>query len=138
MLQPFRLIRTYLPVQGGNLPEALKSEDGLRAISPAFGPVLELLRRSDPVGRVGDYAAVWGAHPAPGGYIPLPGAHPAQGQVGAPDGGLAIAFVTYASDEVAEEAGEAFIEALAEIHPFEHPVIEVVPIELWMPDPVRG
>ena len=131
MIVSFKRIRTYLPLPEGALPD--NTAEALEDRCPSLKQALALLRESDPIGRVGQYAAVYGASTASGGSLPLPGSHPVDAEVNAMESACAVSFSTYAAASVPLEAIQAFVERLAALHPWEHPVIEINDIALWMP-----
>jgi hypothetical protein len=136
MIVSFKRIRTYLPLPNGQ--PANTSAQALEAACPCLKEVLALLHASDPIGRVGQYAAVYGASVAAGGSLPLPGSNPVGAEINAMESACAVSFSTYAAASVPLEAIQAFVERLAELHPWEHPVIEINDIALWMPTSPSG
>jgi hypothetical protein len=120
-LADYHIIRTYLPESWDDEEESYLPR------------VLKLLRASDPVGRIGNYAAVYEIVLGNKGFTPLEGAKPPKGTIDTPARVLSHAFTTYVSATIPEETVEKFIEDLAALHPWEHPVIAVEPVKLWVP-----
>ena len=132
MITRMRIIKTYIPFEGNATPE-LESLEVIEASCPALRHLLDLLRQSDPIGRIGQYAAVYGVAFTAGGFTPLPGSNPVQGSIGETEYARTIELTTYAASDIPDETVKAFIEKMAGIHPWEHPVIDVYDTGMWMP-----
>ena len=133
MIANFRVIRTYLPLTVEPTPGCLASIETLRAVCPDFRTIFNLVQARDPIGRVGKYAGVYGVALAAGGDVPLNGSHPLR--VSKEEGGATavLSFTTYAAQEVPLTVIHAFVEEVAKLHSWEHPVIEINDAQLWMP-----
>jgi hypothetical protein len=107
------IIRTSLPTEGHDNDNLLQD-------------VIRLLSASDPVGRVGDYVAVHNTVVGNEGFVPLQGANPTKGTSGVAEICPSLIFTTYAERGVSEAQVEEFVDKLANIHPWEMPVIEVI------------
>lgn len=98
----------------------------LFVLSPWLEKAYTLLQTSDPVGRVGKYTAVYQLGLAVEGYTPGEGSDPGVGVIGESEIVKTITFLTYVDKEiVSEEKLHKFLGELCELHPYEHPVIEV-------------
>ena len=134
MISPFYVIRTYLPLTCEPNAECLASIDTLRDVCPDFGKIFDLMQASDPIGRVGKYAGVYGVALAAGGDVPMLGSHPVGATPEQPERASIITFTTYASRDVPLSQVHAFVEEIAKLHVWEHPVIEITEAQLWMPN----
>ena len=134
MMKPYRIMRTCLPLLHGRLDELMSSQADLEAACPGLRAYVELLRGSDPIGRLGQYNGIYVVSPTFGGFTPIAGARPAQGEIGIPETGHTVEVKTYAGMEVSMDTIQGFIGRLVDLHPWEHPPIELATVELWMPD----
>lgn len=95
--------------------------------------IIELTKKSDPIGRTGDYVGVYGLFLRSGGFTATAEADPVKGEPGSSEEGLCYDFITYAARSVSAEELSAFSDRVAAMHPWEHPTIEITDIKLWMP-----
>jgi hypothetical protein len=122
-LQEFVIIRTYLPVDGG---QAFATFDDMLKACPALGKILALIDRSGPVGVLGNYRSVFELQYGFEGFTPESGAKPTKGQLNKKEAVRSVVLTTYLASARDTGALDAFVDELAEAHPWEHPVIEVI------------
>lgn len=117
-------ISVYIPFD--TTPE-LKAIDlaSLSAACKTLPKVLDLLERSSPIGCLGRYASAYELSIGLEGFTPLEGANPTHGEIGRRESIATLCLKTYAPGDTSQESIEAFIRALVDIHPWEHPAIEV-------------
>jgi hypothetical protein len=138
MLSDFFRIKIYIPILS-NSP----SPDGNVILEQDVNAnrdvaaILNLLKTSHPVGTVGNYSSVYELEASIEGYTPEANAQPTLGESGQVTQIRTIALITYAAVE-AYSAVEAFATAVAALHPWEHPVIEIVKAKLWEPTPYEA
>ena len=134
MLNSYITIKTYLPVDLSVVSQRPISEKLIVDTNKHLSNIVQFLRESDPVGRVGNYSAVFEIGFGVEGFIPLKFSNPTQGQGNDLEETPSISFTTYASSTLSKGIIHTFVDRLADIHPWEHPVIEIASIELWMPN----
>jgi len=87
--------------------------------------ISQLLKNSDPIGRIGNYRAVYELGMGIECYTPDNGSNPGQGTIGMEEYMRVITFVTYCNPKITNmNQVENFINKVAEAHPWEHPVIQ--------------
>lgn len=135
-LVSYRCVVTYFPILHQQNIGALSScpdMDTIKAVCPKLSEAIEMLENDLCIGRVGNYIGVYEVSKGLESYLPMPNAQPQLGQQGIRSSVATLLFKTYA--KASKEVLDEFVEKLAQIHPWEHPVIEVSEIELWEPDP---
>ena len=134
MINAYKVIRTYIPINVTPPKKWPMSESQIIEISPPLSQIIDYLRDSDPVGKIGNYGGVYEIGLGLEGYVPLKFSHPTLGNKNTSEETPSISFSTYAANTVKKEVISNFVEGLASLHPWEHPVIEIVSIQLWMPN----
>ncbi|MFZ5821030.1 MAG: divalent cation tolerance protein CutA [Chloroflexota bacterium] len=76
------------------------------------------------VGRIGNYDHCVAVYPVQGYYRPLPGADPFDGKIGQISETVEYKIEVNCKRELVEEA----IQAIRRVHPYEEPLINVVPL----------
>ena len=99
----------------------------------ALSKMIQLIKDSDPIGRTGNYIGVYGLFLRSGGYTPTLDANPVKGEACKDEEGLCYDLVTYADKSVTSNELSLFSDKVAQLHPWEHPTIEISEIDLWMP-----
>mgnify|MGYP006274749565 CR=1 FL=1 len=127
-------IDVILPVEN-TAPQSLplKMSEAI-TICPVLEDILTLLGKSDPIGREGNYECVYSILPGIGGFVPGEGASPVNGKPGITASGPNYVFRTHAPVDIDFSLVENFINAVAAIHPWEHPTISLTRPVLWAPD----
>tara|TARA_Y100001934_G_C11951801_1_gene585255 strand:- start:41 stop:490 length:450 start_codon:yes stop_codon:yes gene_type:complete len=108
--------------------------DELYKICPEFQAIYELLSSHEQVGILGRYKACFNASIGIESYLPMEGADPVGGMLGQTSLLQSLRFQTYAQDSVAQHIIDQFIIDLAQLHPWEHPVIEAHKIKSTLPN----
>jgi hypothetical protein len=128
-------ITTYLPLD--SMPEGNVFDfSTLCGACTTLPKLLALLNRSSPIGCLGQYSSTYELSIGIEGFTPMPGAHPTQGNIGVPESVASICFKTYVPGDTEQHSIEKFLQSLVEIHPWEHPLIEVSRVNLVRRQPV--
>jgi hypothetical protein len=133
MIRPYHILRTCFPLAEGSFEAVLSSQAALEQACPDLPAFVALLQNSDPIGRLGNYKAIYVISATFGGFTPILGANPTQGQIDVPETGRTVEVKTYASMDLPMETIYDFIDRMADIHPWEHPPVELSTVQLWFP-----
>lgn len=115
-------------VNGGHVEQGLVMLNKEKIINdcPFLKDAIELLLNSSPVGKVGNYKGVYELGIAIECYTPEEGSNPGEGIIGVEELMKVITFTTYCDKRIVNDKQiEIFINKLADIHPWEHPVIQL-------------
>ena len=126
MLQEFVRLAVYVPVDDGT------QDAGLTAVS-AVQEILRTFRDFDFAGSVGTYKAVAELSSGMETFVPTADAAPTHGVAGIASTVPAARLVTYIPAGTPGEELDRLVAAIASVHPWEHPVIELDQVSLWMP-----
>ena len=126
MLQEFVRLAVYVPVDEGT-PDA-----GLTAVS-AVQEILRTFREFDFAGSVGAYKAVAELSSGMETFVPTADAAPTHGVADSASTVPSARLVTYIPAGTPGEELDRLVDAIASVHPWEHPVIELDRVSLWMP-----
>ena len=126
MLQEFVRLAVYVPVDEGT------QDAGLTAAS-AVQDILRTFREFDFAGSVGRYQAVVEISSAVETFVPTADATPTHGVAGIASTVPSSRLVTYVPAGTPAEELDRLVGAIAAVHPWEHPVIELDRVSLWMP-----
>lgn len=126
MLQEFVRLAVYVPVDEGS------QDAGLTAAS-AVQEILRTFREFDFAGSVGSYQAVVEISSAVETFVPTADAAPTHGVAGIASAVPSARLVTYVPAGTPGEELDRLVGAIASVHPWEHPVIELDRVSLWMP-----
>ena len=126
MLQEFVRLAVYVPVDEGT------QDAGLTAVS-AVQEILRTLRDFDFAGSVGTYKGVAEISSGMETFVPTADAAPAHGVAGIASTVPAARLVTFIPAGTPGEELDRLVDAIASVHPWEHPVIELDRASLWMP-----
>lgn len=132
MIAQFTRIATFVPVFDDDNGAAVDT-----MLLPHVMAVLGLIRRSDHVGAVGAYRAVVEISDGRESFVPTVDAQPAHGDNGSASDVRAIKIITYVAKEIDDLEVVRLVEDLAALHPWEHPIIELDRVQLWMPSIVE-
>jgi hypothetical protein len=113
---------------GGHVEQGyvMLRRDKIFLCCPALRDAHALLLESDPIGRIGNYRGVYELGLGLEAYTPDVGSNPGHGVVGIEELIRTITFVTYCDiNATSYDYIVKFIEQLAKIHPWEHPVIKL-------------
>lgn len=134
MLQKYYIIKTYIPVDLAVNTGWPISKQHIVEMSSSLREIIILLQDSDPVGRVGNYQAVYEIGLGLEGFTPGVGSNPTLTQNNDHEETPSVSFTTYVSCDVSEVTISNFVQCLSTIHPWEHPIIEIFDSKLWVPN----
>ena len=126
MLQEFVRLAVYVPVDEGS------QHEGLTAVS-AVREILRTFREFDFAGSVGAYKAVAEISSGVETFVPTADAAPTHGEAGIASTVPSARLVTYLPASTPGEDLDRLVGTVASVHPWEHPVIELDRVSLWMP-----
>ena len=126
MLQEFVRLAVYVPVDEGT------QDAGLTAVS-AVRDTLRTFREFDFAGSVGAYRAVAEISSGVEAFVPTADATPTHGVAGIASNVPSARLVTYIPAGTPGEELDRLVDAIASVHPWEHPMIELDRVSLWMP-----
>jgi hypothetical protein len=128
MLQEFLRLAVYLPVD-----EASQGSGLTVASDPAVQEIMRVIRAFDFAGSVGTYRAVAQISGVADTFTPTADSAPVHGVADRASTVPSARVVTYVP--AATPGGEVhrLIGALVSAHPWEHPLVEVDRVSLWMP-----
>ena len=126
MLQEFVRLAVYVPVDEGT-PDA-----NLTAVS-AVAEILRTFRESGFAGSVGAYKAVAEISSGVETFVPTADAAPTHGVADIASTVPSARLVTYIPAGTPGDELDRLVGAVAAVHPWEHPLIELDRVSLWMP-----
>ena len=128
MLQGFIRLAVYIPVSEKNfsLISTVESDNSIQAI-------LRILREFDSAGEIGTYKAVAEISKGAETYVPTDASTPTHGVPYVQSMVPSVRLVTYLPNSTDDEELRRLIDEIASAHPWEHPVMEVDRVSLWMP-----
>jgi hypothetical protein len=127
MLQRFFRVAVYTPI----------SEADDRSSSDVFSTnavqaLLRIFRKYDFAGNVGTYNAVAEISRGAETFVPTEASSPTHGTVNVSSNVISACLVTYIPTAAREQL-DTLIEEIVSAHPWEHPVLEVAEVSLWIP-----
>jgi hypothetical protein len=128
MLQEFVRLAVYVPVD-----EASQGVD--LAAASAVRDIVRTFHDFGFAGRVGTYQAVVEISSAVETFMPTADSAPVHGVAGIVSAVPSARLVTYVPLGTPREEIGRLAGALASVHPWEHPLIELDRVSLWMPPP---
>lgn len=128
MLQTFFRLAVYIPI-----PEADDRSGSDVVSADAVQIILRIFRECDFAGRVGTYDAVAEISMGAETFVPTRASSPTQGEVNVPSNVVTARLVTYVPATATREELDTLVEEIVSAHPWEHPVLEVDRVSLWMP-----
>jgi hypothetical protein len=126
MLQEFVRLAVYVPVDEGSQDADLTAVSAVQEILRTFGEF-------DFAGSVGTYRAVAEISSGVETFVPTADAAPTHGVAGSASTVPSARLVTYIPAGTPGEELDRLVGAIASVHPWEHPVIELDRVSLWMP-----
>ena len=126
MLQEFVRLAVYVSVDEGS------RDAGLTAV-PAVREILRTFREFEFAGSVGTYKAVAEISSGVETFVTTEDAAPTHGVAGIASTVPSARLVTYIPGGTPGEELDRLVGAVASVHPWEHPVIELDRVSLWMP-----
>jgi hypothetical protein len=128
MLQEFLRLAVYVPVD-----EASIGPGTTVASAAAVQEILRVLRAFDFAGSVGTYRAVAQISGGADTFTPTADSAPVHGTADIASTVPSARVVTYVPAATPGEDVDQLIGALVSAHPWEHPLVEVDRVSLWMP-----
>ena len=126
MLQEFVRLAVYVPVDEGT------QDADLTAVS-AVAEILRTFRESGFAGSVGAYKAVAEISSGVETFVPTADAAPTHGVADIASTVPSARLVTYVPAGTPGEELDRLVGAVAAVHPWEHPLVELDRVSLWMP-----
>ena len=126
MLQEFVRLAVYVPVDEGT------QDADLTAVS-AVADILRTFRESGFAGSVGAYKAVAEISSGVETFVPSADAAPTHGVADIASTVPSARLVTYVPAGTPGEELDRLVGAVAAVHPWEHPLVELDRVSLWMP-----
>jgi hypothetical protein len=125
MLQEFLRLVVYVPVD--------EASQGLTVVSAiAVREILRTFRESGFAGSVGTYKAVAEISSGVETFVPTADSAPVHGVADVASTVPSARLVTYIPPGTSPEDVDRLVGAVASVHPWEHPVIEVDRVSLWV------
>jgi hypothetical protein len=128
MFQTFSRLTIYLPIS-----ETDDLSDSSVATAGSVQAILQIFRGHDFAGSVGTYNAVAEISKGTETFVPTKASSPAQGETNVPSNVVSARLVTYVPITTARGDLDALIAEIVSAHPWEHPVLELDEVSLWMP-----
>jgi hypothetical protein len=128
MLQEFLRLAVYLPVD-----EASQGSGLAVASAPAVQEIMRVIREFDFAGSVGTYRAVAQISGCADTFTPTADSAPVHGAADIASTVPSARVVTYVPAATPGGDVDRLIGALVSVHPWEHPLVEVDRVSLWMP-----
>ena len=128
MLQEFLRLAVYVPVD-----EASIGPGTTVASAAAVQEILRVLRAFDFAGSVGTYRAVAQISGGADTFTPTADSAPVHGTADIASTVPSARVVTYVPAETPGEDVDQLVGVLVSAHPWEHPIVEVDRVSLWMP-----
>jgi hypothetical protein len=128
MLQEFLRLAVYVPVD-----EASDGPGPAVASAAAVQEIMRVFRVFDFAGSVGTYRAVAQISGAADTFMPTADSAPVHGAADIASTVPSARVVTYVPAATPGEDVDQLIGALVAAHPWEHPLIELDRVSLWMP-----
>jgi|1186.fasta_scaffold10958_3 hypothetical protein len=130
MRQEFLRLAVYLPVD-----EASQGSGLAVASDPAVQEIMRVIRGFGFAGSVGTYRAVAQISGAADTFTPTADSAPVHGTADIASTVASARIVTYVPAATPAGDVDRLIAALVSAHPWEHPLVEVDRVSLWMPSP---
>ena len=104
-----------------------------RVLQTHYQDILRTFREFDFAGSVGAYRAVAEISSGVETFVPTADATPTHGVADSASTVPSARLVTYIPADTPGEELDRLVDAIASVHPWEHPVIELDRVSLWMP-----
>ncbi len=116
-------------IQGGHIEQGfiMLHKEKIVELCPYIQQASQILSNSEPIGRVGNYRNVYYLELGLEIYTPDNGSNPGKGFIGVEELMQVLIFTTYyeQSSPGVEHAINRFVDNIIDIHPWEHPIINV-------------
>jgi hypothetical protein len=128
MLQKFFRLAVYVPISATS-----NFADSDITLIDEVQALLRIFREHDFAGSVGAYNAVAEISRGAETFVPGEASSPTHGKIGLPSSVVSARLVTYVPISTPREELDTLIDEIVFAHPWEHPVIEVDKVSLWIP-----
>lgn len=124
------LVRIHVPVAAETLAAMLTGDRDAAERDQVLADILGVIRQDNPLGDFGLYKGVFELAPGWEGFEPGPAAQPTLGEAGVSTLSPTIVVSVHAPCETDDAAFSEALDRIVEIHPWEVPVIEILPVQL--------
>lgn len=128
MLQAFLRLAVHIPIEETN-----DWSDKSAISASAVQAILRVLREFDFAGSIGTYKVVVEISRGTETFVPTKASAPTHGETNMPSIVASARLVTYIPACTPSEEVDRMVDEVVSAHPWEHPVIEVGRVSLWMP-----
>ena len=124
------LVRIHVPVAAETLAAMLAGDGAVAERDPVLAAVLAVIRDDNPLGDFGLYKGVFELSPGWESFQPGADAKPTLGAAGQMTLSPTAVVAVHAPCSPDDPAFAAALDRIVEIHPWEVPVIEIVPVRM--------
>lgn len=128
MLQEYIRLAIHVPINEADARPGSNIES-----ASAVQAILHIFHEYEFVGSIGTYKVVVEISTGRETFVPTRASAPSLGVAGAPSAVPSARIVTYIPVSRSDLELNRLIDEIAEAHPWEHPVVEVDRVFLWMP-----
>jgi hypothetical protein len=128
LFQEYVRLAVYVPIDENDA-----SQSSRIAYADAVEAILDVLRMFEFAGMVGTYKMVAELSGGAETFIPTEDSTPVHGMVGTASIVPSARLVTYVPASTPREEVDRMVDQVVSTHPWEHPVIEVDRVSLWIP-----
>ncbi len=122
-----------IPITGTGKLASGTDFEALLGLGTPMDKILALIQASAPIGRLGQYDGVVEISPGFEGFVPRMGSKPRHGASGKFSTVPSLSVLTFAPLDTPPPALERFLQQVIELHPWEHPIIQVEKRQVWVP-----
>ncbi|QSR16910.1 hypothetical protein CA833_06885 [Novosphingobium sp. KA1] len=131
------MVRIHVPVAAETLAAMLAGDGAAAERDPVLAAVLAVIREDNPLGDFGLYKGVFELSPGWESFQPGADARPTLGEAGRTTLSPTAILAVHAPCPPEDAAFAAALDRILAIHPWEVPVIEIVPVRMPVRMPVR-
>ncbi len=129
MLMRFIRLTVYVPILEAASPELQSPIESASTVQA----ILDVFRELDYVGRIGTYKTVVEISSGTETFIPTMASTPTHGMPDLPSIVRSAKLITYLPASTQNAEVDRLVGEVVSAHPWEHPVVEVNSVSLWMP-----
>ena len=133
MLHTFLRLAVYIPVEDADDQDAKFTEASWLMESGSVRTILRILQNTGYAGTIGTYKTVAEISAGLETFVPTESSQPSHGSAGTAAVVPSARLVTYLPSSTPAGELSRLADEIAAAHPWEHPVIEVDTVRLWMP-----
>lgn len=127
-----RAVRIYCPVEQETFRALIGGNSAVLEMDPNASRMLAIIRSSDVLGDFGHYKGVVEISLGLESFTPSVDARPTLGEAGATSVSPTVILTTFVDDGVSEAALSSALQEVIRAHPWEVPVIEIMPTQLLL------